>query len=61
MTGVTEGDLDLVQRHAHGLGCRLRDDRVGAGADVGHVGLDNHPALAVKRTRAADFIVGAPR
>ena len=48
MTGVTEGDLDLVQRHAHGLGCRLRDDRVGAGADVGHVGLDNHAALAVK-------------
>lgn len=48
MTGVAEGYLDPLQRHAHGLGCRLRDDRVGAGANVGHVGLHNHPALAVK-------------
>ncbi len=39
---------DLVERHSHHLGGGLGDDRVAAGADVGHVGLDRHPALAVE-------------
>ena len=35
----------LFQRHAHHLSGGLRDDGVGAGADVGHVGLYRHHAI----------------
>ena len=38
---------DLVERDAEHFGGGLRDDRVAAGADVGHVGGDRHHALAV--------------
>ena len=43
---------DLVERHAHHLGGGLRDDRVAAGADVGHVGLDRHDAVDCRAARA---------
>ena len=51
---------DLVERHAHHLGRGLRDDRVAAGADVGHVGLDRDDAAAVEphaRRRLRDQVV----
>ena len=54
---IAEPHDDLVERHAHHLGRGLRDDGVAAGADVGHVGLDRHDAVARRAARArADFI-----
>ena len=48
-------DHDLLERHAHHLGRGLRDDRVAAGADVGHVGLDRDDAVAVEPDARARF------
>ena len=45
---VAEAHRHLVERHAHRLGGGLRDDRVRAGADVGHVGLDSDRAAVVE-------------
>jgi hypothetical protein len=57
--GIAQPNDDLVERHAHHLGRGLRDDRVAAGADVGHVGLDGDDALGGVQPHARpDFITG---
>ena len=42
----------LCERHAHHLRRGLGDDRVAAGADVGHVGFDRDDATACRAARA---------
>ena len=57
---IAQAHGDPVERHAHHLGRGLGDDRVGAGADVGHVGLDRDEAAGIEpdpRRRFHDQIV----
>jgi hypothetical protein len=61
---VAQPHHHLVERHAHHLGRGLGDDRVAAGADVGHVGFDRHDAAAVEpdpRRRLHDLVAAEGR
>src|SRR4029077_6482112 len=57
---VAEPYDHMLQRHAQHFGRGLADDRVAAGADVSHVGLDRHDAAIVEpdaRGRLGDLVV----
>ena len=47
--GITEPRLDALHRQAEHLRRELREDGVGAGADIGHVGLDHRLQSGTER------------
>ena len=47
--GIAEHDVDALHRQAQRFACNLREDGVGAGADVGHVGFDQSAAIGLER------------
>ena len=50
---VAEANRDAIDRHVHRLGGDLGEDRIGAGADVGHGQLDGQPAIALQARACA--------
>ena len=51
---VAKANCHPIERHTHHFGGGLRDDGIGAGADIGHVDLDGYPAVHFEPDRAAD-------
>ncbi len=54
---IAEANLDTVERDTDHLGGGLRDDRVAAGSDVGHVGFDSYRPIAVEADACRGFFV----